>query len=410
MGLMAGIAGRAYNVSGIGLNQYIVLLAGTGTGKEGMASGIDRLISASRETTPMADLFLGPAIFASGQALLKILPERPCFVSILGEIGLTLQQICSPRANNAEKMLLKVLLEIYNKSGRTDLLKSMNYSDATKNTLPVYGPNVTILGESTPGAFFDGLGVQHIMEGLIPRFSILEYRGKRPPRNKQAFMSPHPHLVEKINALMFSSMSIQQNNQTANVLFSADAERKMDEFDKAVDDKINNSEDEIEKELWSRAHVKAMKLAALLAIGHNIHDPVINKIDAEWGINFATADIQAIEKRFKIGEVGTGYDKREYEVIRAIKQYAKMHKKSRQGYSVSANLAKHSGVVPYTYLKRRVTRLAAFKNDRRGEVVALREVLDAMIDSGIIVQLSPQQVRKKYGSGAKCYARAENWS
>jgi hypothetical protein len=74
------------------------------------------------------------------------------------------------------------------------------------------------------------------------------------------------------------------------------------------------------------------------------------------------------------------------------------------------NLAKHSGVIPYTYLKRRVTRLAAFKNDRRGEVVALREVLDAMIDSGIIVQLSPQQVREKYGSGAKCYARAENWS
>jgi primase-polymerase (primpol)-like protein len=36
MGLMAGIAGRAYNVSHTGLNQYIVLLAGTGSGKEGM--------------------------------------------------------------------------------------------------------------------------------------------------------------------------------------------------------------------------------------------------------------------------------------------------------------------------------------------------------------------------------------
>ena len=165
-------------------------------------------------------------------------------------------------------------------------------------------------------------------------------------------------------------------------------------------------------DIWLRARprFKTIKPTAPEGSGITGGVTVINKRAGEGARNFPTADIQAIEKRFKIGEVGTGYDKREYEVIRAIKQYAKMHKKSRQGYSVSANLAKHSGVVPYTYLKRRVTRLAAFKNDRRGEVVALREVLDAMIDSGIIVQLSPQQVRKKYGSGAKCYARAENWS
>jgi hypothetical protein len=53
----------------------------------------------------MADSFIGPGVFASGQAILKILPEKPCFVSLLGEIGLTLQQICDPRANGANKML-----------------------------------------------------------------------------------------------------------------------------------------------------------------------------------------------------------------------------------------------------------------------------------------------------------------
>jgi hypothetical protein len=93
---------------------------------------------------------------------------------------------------------------------------------------------VTILGESTPSEFFDGLSVQHVASGLIPRFSILEYRGKRPPHNKDAFMPPHPHLIEKINALMLSSMSIQQNNQTANVLFSADAQQLLDDFEYLV--------------------------------------------------------------------------------------------------------------------------------------------------------------------------------
>lgn len=43
LGMVAGIAGRAYNVSGTGLNQYTLLLAPTGTGKEAIASGIDKL-------------------------------------------------------------------------------------------------------------------------------------------------------------------------------------------------------------------------------------------------------------------------------------------------------------------------------------------------------------------------------
>jgi hypothetical protein len=37
--LMAGICGRSYNVSGMGLNQYVMLIADTGTGKEAIAGG-----------------------------------------------------------------------------------------------------------------------------------------------------------------------------------------------------------------------------------------------------------------------------------------------------------------------------------------------------------------------------------
>ena len=114
--LTAGIAGRAFNISGSGLNHYIILLAKTGSGKEGAATGIDALIQAVRPTVPMIDEFIGPSAFASGQALVRVLDQHPCFVSILGEFGLTLQQLCSPNANAAQVMLKKVLLDIYAKS------------------------------------------------------------------------------------------------------------------------------------------------------------------------------------------------------------------------------------------------------------------------------------------------------
>jgi hypothetical protein len=88
IGLMAGICGRAYNVSNTGLNQYILLLAKTGMGKEGMAAGIDKLIHAVKQQVPPIDEFIGPSHIASGQALVKYVHKKSqCFVSILGEFG-----------------------------------------------------------------------------------------------------------------------------------------------------------------------------------------------------------------------------------------------------------------------------------------------------------------------------------
>lgn len=73
IGFFAGIVGRGYNISGTGLNQYILVLAPTGSGKEAMASGIDRLIVEIRKQVPAVSDFMGPAEIASGPALLKYL-------------------------------------------------------------------------------------------------------------------------------------------------------------------------------------------------------------------------------------------------------------------------------------------------------------------------------------------------
>lgn len=154
IGLLAGVAGRSFNISGTGLNQYVMLLAKTGTGKEGAASGIDALFNAVSKKVPVADQFLGPRQFASGQAMVRLLTEKPCFVSVLGEFGLTLKQICDPRANGSQIELKRVLLELYSKSGHNSVLRQAVYSDNNKNVGLVNAPAVTLLGETTPEAFF----------------------------------------------------------------------------------------------------------------------------------------------------------------------------------------------------------------------------------------------------------------
>lgn len=410
LGMIAGIAGRAYNISGTGLNQYIILLARTGSGKEGMSGGIDRLFKASRETIPVVDQFVGPGVFASGQALIKILETKPCFMSVQNEFGLTLQMICDPRANSANKMLKRVLLDLYTKSGQGDILQPMVYSDKDKNTLPVHAPAITIIGESTPEAFFNGLGQQHISEGLIPRFSIIEYNGDRPPLNDARFMPPNPGLVKKINDLLLTVLSLHQNNQVIHIKLSADAKKLLNEFNEHADKHMNMASKEVELQLWNRAHLKALKMAGLLAVGHSIHDPVVSAADAQWAIRFVSEDVKAITKKFENEEIGVGDGRLESEIIKAIKRYPGLKKKQRlNSYKVPKTIAGYNGFIPYCYLRRVCRRLAVFRNDRRGAIGALKIVLEDMVTSGVLDKLSPQYLQNKFNLRASVYIRGDSF-
>jgi hypothetical protein len=229
IGLMAGICGRAYNISNTGLNQYVLLLAPTGSGKEAMASGISRLMTtvATKEGTKAALDFIGPGDIASGQALLKYLSKTSnCFVALIGEFGLKMQQLSSQRANPAEVMLKRVLLDLYNKSGSGNTLQPSIYSDKANNTDLLYSPAVSLLGESTPETFFAGIDETMIADGLLPRFTFIEYRGKRPPPNdNHASVYPSPELSSAISQLCLSALNTMNISQVIHVGFMPDVEQ-----------------------------------------------------------------------------------------------------------------------------------------------------------------------------------------
>ena len=401
--LVGGVCARSYNISESGLNQYIILLAKTGSGKEGALSGIDRLIAAVRPQVPVIDQFIGPAAFASGQGLLRALGTQPCFVSVLGEFGLTLQHISGTRANGAEIMLRRVLLDLYSKSGYHQILRPMVYADSEKNIEAVHAPNVTLLGESTPETFFDGLDASHIAEGLIPRFTILEYVGHRPARNRNANRPPPPELIQRFIDLAVSSLTISNNNTVAQVETAPDALALLDAFDTKADQIINASQHQVEAQLWNRAHLKALRLAALLAVGVNPYKPLVTADLARWAIEFTSAEITAVVARFGTGDVGSGDTKQFNDLKRIIENHF-------QKPSVAdAQLAK-AGLVSYRTLLRRVACLASYRSDKLGATKALQTALKAMVDSGMLVELNKLQVMEKYGFSGICYSLSGSWS
>lgn len=406
IGLMAGVCGRAYNISGTGLNQYVLLIAMTGAGKEAMASGIDKLINAVAMSVPVAHEFIGPAKINSGQALYKYLSNRSqCFVSIIGEFGKRLEVMSSKNANSAEKNLITELLDLYNKSGFGQVARPSIYADQAKDTVSIISPAFSILGETTPESLYGALTEDMISDGLLPRFMLIEYKGKRPALNEyHVRVQPSIVLVEKLAQLMANAKTVMAQRKVTNIERTDEAAKLLSDFDNLADLKINESENEVTRQLWNRAHIKILKLAGLIAVGVNYINPIILPEYVIWAKQMIEFDIKALSVKFDQGEIGRSSEeiKQYKEIKRMLILFLKEDWSKIKTYCNDQRL--HSAkIIPYSYLNKRLANNAAFKNDRLGATAALKRAIQNLTDGDFIREAPKKDMIEAYKTTQRAF-------
>lgn len=410
LGIMAGICGQAYNVSNTGLNQYVLVLAQTGAGKEAMASGITKLMGEVALTVPTASEFIGPGQIASGQALVAYMGEnKGSILSIMGEFGLRLQQMSGARASTNDIGIRATLLDLYNKSGAGNWYQVTVYRKKEERIPAIWAPNFSMLGESTPERFYEALSEDMIYEGFVPRMTIIDYKGKRTPYNiTHASATLDARLIEAIASLCaYCKTSMGLKTPTV-VAFDTNGNDLQITFREYCSAKLNaDNADEILRQLWTRAHVKAMKLAALRAVGINRTNPIITYNDMKWAIGFVLTDINQIIRKFFLGEVGmtalpTDEHKQIEHVVRIIKEWA-ADPNYWQKYRDSKEM-KDAKVILHEILSRRLLTLPAFSKDRLGATGALKRAIQTLIDWGYIAEVGQSTLQDKFGHKRKAYA------
>lgn len=410
LGLVAGIAGRSYNIRGDGLNLYMLLLAPTGRGKSAMAKGIDRLVTEVRLSgnadtlPPPVDEFIGPASFASGPALHGAVSENPCMVCVFGEFGYKLRAMSSSRANEHEEAQLGLLLDLYNKSGRYDELRARRYRERDKLMQQVRSPALSILCESTPDIVYESLNPELVHAGLLPRFLIVECASKRPPNNPMAGEPPPPQIVSQLRDLVMRANSarggptytdIHMDNAAAGLFSSIESDQN----------ELYEDANQVERDLWNRAEQNIKRVAGLLAVGINMHAPVITEECMRWAIDFVYPSVENIVAKFDEGLVGSG-DSRQEALLRGfLRDYLKMTVSDRQysSYKVPTELARDKTAVGLDYLRRRARAVKAFNGDRRGYRVALDAALKGLVDIGLLFEIKPGYAEKEYGLRSVVY-------
>lgn len=414
LGLMAGIVGRSFNVSGTGLNHYIILTAKSGSGKEAIAAGIGKLISSVSlkitdgvELNTMAE-FIGPAEVSSGQALLKYISGRkktPCFVSIIGEVGLKLRQLSDEHANGAELMLKRVLLDLYHKSGKKDTLQPSIYSDKTNNTEMVRSPAFSLIGETVPEEFYKSLSEAMITNGLLSRFLCINYDGPRVNYNSgHELVSPSPELVKELSELGVLAHHHMNSHTPQDIGRTDDAILLLDELGFYCDKKVNDTQKTTLRELWNRGHLKTWKLAGLLAVGLNPSNPIIDRLMVEWAFSLVATDILRIVEKFQSGEIEEKIPSDnlyQTAIQKALVHYFMTDAHNLEGYLVPPDL--HAAkIIPYSYLQRKLISNNPFKKAKPTGTIQLQNSLKTLTEMGVLQEMGGKD-KEKFNTTQRCY-------
>jgi len=401
LGFLAGVCGKAFCIPQSGLNLYIVLIARSAIGKESMHSGMAALISAAAQRQPPVMRFVDFNDFASGPALTKAVAANPSFVNVSGEWGRKLKRLAMEDGRDTPMQQLRtVMTNLYQKSGPQSIVGGISYSSKENNIGSVTGVAYSMIGESTPGTFYDSLTQGMMEDGFLSRFIIIDYLGERPPLNTAPLREPSKALGDAVADLCTHSMTLLDRMETVMVSRTNAAAEMMQAFELECDAQINGTHDEMWRQMWNRASLKMMRVAALLSVADNWLNPVIDVPHIQWALELIRRDIAVMTKRITAGDIGNGDDARERKLVQVMREY--LEEPVPEGYGIADGI-RQAAIIPRKYLQVRTSRQSAFSNHRLGATGALDQVIRSMCDSGYIMEMDKAKMVEKHAFHGKAY-------
>lgn len=405
LGLMAGVCGKVWHIPGSGLNLYVVLVARSAIGKEAMHSGISKIIRAAAVKCPIAGNFANFDDYVSGPALIKACAGNPSFVNVAGEIGHKFLQMATTNDANA-RSLRKALTTLYSKSGPTDVAGGIAYSSQENNVESVTSVAFSLIGETTPSTFYESITDAMMRDGFMSRFCVIEYSGDRPAKNTTPVQHPPQGVVDHIASIMAASDLAMAAGKVQEVAFSDGARAHLDRFEDECDAAIHAAgDDENLRQLWNRAHLKALRVAALLAVGDTPFGPIVTVEQAEWAVTLIRHGVAAFDRRIRQGEVGEGSDGgREAKVLDLCREFLNLPADSKALTEYKyAPAMQQAFIVPRNYLQRRTQRMSAFEKFKLGHTAALNMAIKTAISNGNLMEVKKEPLSEQFNFGGQAY-------
>ena len=399
LALLSGIAGRSYRTpTGASLSQYYLLVAQTGSGKDAIHKLIPKVLRSIG--IAQADRFAVSDRFVSAPALHRRILEKPGFLALHPEFGKRLKTIASPRAQGGhDQQFGEKLTEAFEK----EYMEGVYKANPDHCISGVDWPALSFLGETTPQTFYRALTLEMMEDGFYSRFLTVQVTSDRPASNRSASLDLYGDAWESLHSLITKSISINDSpplNPIEVGYVDSIPEKMLDDFEKECTQLINYSnrrDDLFGAAVWNRAHLKALKIASLLAVSDNSDAPLISRHHADWAIELVHRDARTFMEKVESGDVGDGDDVRQKKVMEICLKV--LHGKIKD-----KNPKLHpERVVTRRVLQSNTSRLAPFKNHPMKASKALDETIKALINSGALMAIDKYKAVEVYDEHGLCY-------
>jgi hypothetical protein len=271
-------------------NDYNLVLAGTGSGKENCESSITKILNAA---DPSGSMLLAPDI-QSGNGLMHAVAGSPCSVWVCDEFGKILQAVLDKKGNQHIKNIGNHLLKLYGKSAGT--YGGAAHSNGIRNK--VHQPHLVILGLATPSTVFDCVSSENVSDGLLGRIAFWPVQDRPEAKLDLEIVQPSEKLTSQVQGwIQFNpgGGNLSAENPIPETLkMSIDAKARWQEHSKHIDDRMHN-ESEARAAIWARVAARSMKLSLVARCARMETLPSatcwdfvqIEIQDVNWGIKLA---------------------------------------------------------------------------------------------------------------------------
>lgn len=306
---------------------------------------------------------------------------------------------------------MQELRTIMTKAYGAKVLEGKKYSKSDDSLIGVDVPALSFLGETTPGTFLESLSSDMMEDGFLSRFLTISYEGDRPRSNPD-----HVLVMEDMEGMPRGScLNYWRSLLNHAVKFTtpincpppitvgfrnSDAREKLEQFDEECRNAINSTSDESIRLMYNRAHLKALKIASILAAVDWFPEPRINLGHATWGITVIRRDIATFQQHKKSGDIGDGDHVRQQKVVAILRDY--LRNAPPPSYKIPKAM-RENAIVTRKYLQMRTSSVGAFSKHKLGASKALDDTLKTMVSDGLIMAVQKDKMIETYNCHGQCY-------
>jgi hypothetical protein len=268
---------------------------------------------------------------------------------------------------------------------------SSAHANVENNRGGIEAPSFTFVGDWTPN-FYDGITEEMMSSGFMSRLILLsdETTFKKPYDRNAHLASLSKETVSRLNELVQQVTSKFKNNTPIPVEFAdPSVEFEADKLEAYLNLKFNKSHNESYRQVYGRAFLKVMTIAASLAATENLGNPRIGLTEFYWARNFIMRDIFITVDKLNKGELGVSEEnckRRVSALFDKLTRQPKLRDKLAKVYSHVLDL----GIVPRSLLSQRLQG-NSFKIGGLSNTKTLEAIIDNMIKNGEIRVVSEEK-------------------